>query len=171
MHTVDHGRTSAAYRGIYVLLQREGCKDFFWNVRMIDLDRDERQIDIHHIFPKSWCKRQGISPRVFNSIVNKTPISYRANRMIGGHAPSAYVENLRTHPQVQLPVAEQEAIFRTHLIEPSFLRSDDFDAFYDARKRGLLGIIEKVMGKPGIPQDLSLPPADDVEDEEAEEEA
>jgi hypothetical protein len=41
-------RTSAAYRGIYVLLQRQGSKDFFWKARMVDLDRDECKIDIHH---------------------------------------------------------------------------------------------------------------------------
>ncbi len=49
-------RTSAAYRGLYVLLQREGAMDFFWKARMVDLDRDERKIDIHHIFPRKWCE-------------------------------------------------------------------------------------------------------------------
>lgn len=29
-------RTSAAYRGIYVLLQRQGSRDFFWKARMVD---------------------------------------------------------------------------------------------------------------------------------------
>lgn len=79
-------RTSAAYRGLYVLIQREGAQDFFWKARMVDLDRDERKIDIHHIFPRKWCEDMKIPPNVFNSIVNKTAISYKANRMIGGSA-------------------------------------------------------------------------------------
>lgn len=93
-------RTSAAYRGIYILLQRQGSRDFFWKARMVDLDRDECGIDIHHIFPRAWCEGQGIPPRVFNSIVNKTPISYKANRMIGGKAPSKYLQQIQEHPQV-----------------------------------------------------------------------
>ena len=81
-------RTSAAYRGLYVLLQREGACDFFWKARMVDLDRDDVKLDIHHIFPKKWCEGQKIPRQTFNSIVNKTAISYKANRMIGGSAPS-----------------------------------------------------------------------------------
>src|ERR1039458_4722083 len=84
-------RTSAAYRGLYVLLQDQGAKDFFWKARMVDLDRNEKGIDIHHIFPKKWCQDHGIAPKVFNSIVNKTAISYKANRKIGGSAPSEYL--------------------------------------------------------------------------------
>lgn len=41
-------------------------------------------LDIHHIFPEDWCKKRGLKPAVFNTIVNKTPISYKANRKIGG---------------------------------------------------------------------------------------
>jgi hypothetical protein len=39
-------RTSALYRGLYVLLQREGACDFFWKTRMVDLDRDDVKLDI-----------------------------------------------------------------------------------------------------------------------------
>ncbi len=163
-------RTSAAYRGIYVLLQREGSRDFFWSTRMVDLDRDECQIDIHHIFPKRWCEQQGLARSVFNSIVNKTPISFRANRMIGGSAPSAYTEKLRNHTQAQLSEAEQDAILRSHLIDPALLRADDFEGFYAARKQALLDIIEGAMGKPGITrsQESTLVEIEDeVESEEA----
>src|SRR5262249_3273059 len=75
-------RVSAAYRGLYILLQKEGAKDFFWKARMVDVDRTERGIDIHHIFPRKWCTQDGIPARVYNSIVNKTAISLKANRKI-----------------------------------------------------------------------------------------
>jgi hypothetical protein len=42
-------RNSAAYRGLYVLLQQQGAQDFFWKMRMIELDQNEKGIDIHHI--------------------------------------------------------------------------------------------------------------------------
>jgi hypothetical protein len=143
-------RTSAAYRGIYILLQRQGSRDFFWNARMVDLDRDEVKIDIHHIFPKAWCKRVGIPPRVFNSIINKTPISYKANRMIGKRAPSEYLRQLQTHAHVQISKDEQDDILRSHLIDPSLLRADDFPSSFTSRKTALLNIVSDAMGKPAI---------------------
>ena len=141
-------RTSAAYRGLYVLLQRQGAKDFFWKARMTDLDRDERKIDIHHIFPQKWCEDQGIPRKVFNSIVNKTAISYKANRMIGGKAPSKYLRQLQDHAQVQLNDEPMNDVLRSHLIDPRELRTDRFAQFFDARKAALLTLVAEAMGKP-----------------------
>jgi hypothetical protein len=93
-------RLSAAYKGINVLVLREGSKDFFWKATIQELDFEEVALDIHHIFPRAWCEERGIKPGVFNSIVNKTPISYKANRMIGGRAPSAYLSAIQRHKQV-----------------------------------------------------------------------
>ncbi|CAN5197452.1 DUF262 domain-containing protein [soil metagenome] len=140
-------RTSAAYRGLYVLLQREGAKDFFWKTRMIDLDREGTSIDIHHIFPKKWCVEQGMSARIFDSIVNKTAISYKANRMIGGKAPSLYIAQIQNHSQVQLADASMDEILITHLIDAARLRANDFEGFFGARKAQLLRLIERTMGK------------------------
>jgi hypothetical protein len=158
-------RTSAAYRGLYVLLQREGSQDFFWKTRISDLEQDEYGIDIHHIFPRAWCRGKGIPDRVLNAIVNKTPISYKANRMIGGKAPSAYLDQVRTDPQVQMSVAEQDAILRTHAVEPSWLRADDFGQFYEQRKQRLIAMIEAAMGKTVISLSAEAPAEDLDEDE------
>ena len=45
-------RLSAAYKGLNVLVQREGSKDFFWKASIRDLEADEVALDIHHIFPR-----------------------------------------------------------------------------------------------------------------------
>ncbi len=167
-------RTSAAYRGLYVLLQRDGAKDFFWKARMVDLDRDEWKIDIHHIFPKKWCQAQRIPAKVFNAIVNKTAISYKANRMIGGKAPSGYLQQIQTHAQVKLPDPAMDDILRTHLIDPASLRADQFEAFYQARKAALLEIVAKAMGKAvaqvgdSVPDDASDAEDDDEVESDAE---
>lgn len=162
-------RTSAAYRGLYVLLQREGAKDFFWNARMVDLDRDERKIDIHHIFPRKWCEDHGIPRKVFNSIVNKTAVSYKANRMIGGKAPSKYLAQLQEHPQVQLASDPMNDVLRSHLIEPNELREDSFERFYQARKAAMLDLITKAMGKRLAPEGDAA--SDDVEDDDENDDA
>jgi len=161
-------RTSAAYRGLYVLLQREGACDFFWKARMIDLDLDDVKLDIHHIFPKKWCEENRISPRVFNSIVNKTAISYKANRMIGGRAPSQYLAQIQTHAQVQLTDAAMDTILRSHVIDPALLRANSFEAFYSARKAALLGLVERAIGK--TPTETSAIVSDDDEDDDIDDE-
>jgi hypothetical protein len=35
-------------------------------------------------------------PRVHDAILNKTPLSRKSNQIIGGHAPSVYLEKIRT---------------------------------------------------------------------------
>ncbi|MDV7403110.1 hypothetical protein RZS08_67420, partial [Arthrospira platensis SPKY1] len=64
-------RLSAAYKGLNVLILREGAEDFFWKAGIQELDNQGIELDIHHIFPRAWCEAQGIPPRVYDSIVNK----------------------------------------------------------------------------------------------------
>jgi len=146
-------RLSAAYKGINVLILREGASDFFWKGRIQQLDTQEVALDIHHIFPRAWCEANSIPPKVYDSIINKTPISYKANRMIGGDAPSAYLAKLQNHDQVQLESHEMDAMLAGHFIPTEEIRADDFPGFFDARKRLLMGLIEKAMGKKALSED------------------
>jgi hypothetical protein len=140
-------RLSAAYKGTNVLVLRDGSRDFFWKATIQELDFEEVALDIHHIFPKAWCEERGIKPALFNSIINKTPISYKANRMIGGRAPSAYLVAIQGHKQVGLSDKQMDLILDTHLIDPHYLRTDDFETFCRARGKRLLEMIERSMGK------------------------
>lgn len=140
-------RLSAAYKGINVLVLREGAHDLFWKSRIRDLEADEVALDIHHIFPRDWCEKQGIARRRYDSIINKTPISYKANRMIGGAAPSSYLVSLQAHRQVQLDTVGMDILLKSHRIPTAALRADDFDTFYTQRQQNLMSLIEGVMGK------------------------
>lgn len=140
-------RNSAAYKGINVLILREGAEDFFWKGDIQELDLQGVELDIHHIFPRAWCEAQAIPPRIYDGIINKTPISARTNRMIGGDAPSEYLARLQDHKQVQLDDEAMNDILEGHRIPTGALRTDDFHAFYQQRKNRLLEIIEKAMGK------------------------
>lgn len=141
-------RLSAAYKGINVLVLREGAKDFFWKASIKALDAQEIALDIHHIFPRAWCEANGIPRHRYNTIVNKTPISYKANRMIGRMAPATYLKKLQGHVQVQLDDETMNQILDSHCISPGSLRADDFDKFYEQRKQALLTLISAAMGKP-----------------------
>lgn len=142
-------RLSAAYKGLNVLVQREGSKDFFWKASIRDLEADEVALDIHHIFPRAWCETKGIKPADYDCVINKTPISYKANRMIGGNAPSDYLRALQGHKQVGLDDAAMDALLQSHQIDPRHLRADDFEAFMAARGAQLCAVIADAMGKAG----------------------
>jgi len=106
-------------------------------------------VDIHHVFPQDWCKTQGIKPAVFDSIINKTPLSYRTNRIIGGVAPSEYLAKLESGNSSTPPISNEklDSYLQSHLIDPAFLRADKFEAFMEDRQKRLLGLIEQAMGK------------------------
>lgn len=143
-------RNSAAYKGISVLIQREGACDFFWKTKIQELsesDWEENKLDIHHIFPQEWCKKKGIPATSFNSIVNKTAISYKANRMIGGKAPSEYLRQIQMHRSVQLTDDDMDKILLSHCIEPITLRCDDYEEFILERAEMIIKKIETVTGK------------------------
>lgn len=139
-------RNSAAYKGLSSLLLRDGGLDFRTG-EAIDMQMyfDDR-IDIHHLFPQEWCKNHGIEPQRCDCIVNKTALSARTNRVIGGNAPSDYLA--RIEKSCGISVERMDEILRSHAVEPGALRVNDFDAFFEARRQALLDRIERAMGKP-----------------------
>lgn len=154
-------RNSAAYKGLHCLLLRDGAQDLRTG-ECIDLQMYyENRIDIHHIFPKRWCNQQGVESRRYDSIVNKTPISAKTNRIVGGKAPSTYLQNVQQDAGIS--EKRMDEILGSHVVEPSNLRSDDFESFFSSRQQELLERIEKVIGKPVI-QEHSEAEIEDSED-------
>ena len=156
-------RNSAAYKGVHALLMRnDGCRDFLTGdtIELQTFFRDN--IDIHHIFPKAWCeKRSNIEKDIYNSIINKTALSKRTNQKIGGKAPSIYLREIQGELKGDFPLIMEDSeigqisiddILATHRISADALRADDFPGFFEQRKEDLLKEIEKVIGKPIIPE-------------------
>lgn len=141
-------RNSAAYKGVHALLMREGCLDFRTGESIESQTFFDDNIDIHHIFPKSWCKKQRIETSVYNSIVNKTALATRTNRKIGGRAPSRYLSTLQQDAQIDRN--RMDEILTSHRIPVDVLRNDDFEEFFNGRKEELLKLIALAMGKPVI---------------------
>ena len=136
-------RLSAAYKGIMVLLMKAGSKDFISgdNIEFSNYFGDA--IDIHHIFPKNYCSDMNYERQKWNSIVNKAPLSYRTNRILGGHEPSKYITTIENKVHSE----RLDNFFNSHLIAPALIRSDDFYPFFLDRAKKLLEIIENAMGK------------------------
>ena len=103
-------------------------------------------IDIHHIFPKDYCEKKGYPRAKWNSVVNKTPITYSTNREIGGAAPSVYLGKIAYKGQVDPNVLD--GYLESHWIDVNAARSDDFNTFIISRAIMLLDAIAAAMGKP-----------------------
>jgi hypothetical protein len=142
-------RLSAAYKGVNALLMKEGAQDFRSGQKFDHTVFFGENVDIHHIFPQDWCKTHGIKPNVFDSIINKTPLSYRTNRIIGGVAPSQYIAKLEKGIETTPSIDSKrlDVYFKSHRINPSLLRADRFDDFMEDRQKQLLSLIEQATGK------------------------
>ena len=150
-------RLSAAYKGVNALLMKKGAQDFRSGQKFDHTIFFGENVDIHHIFPQDWCKKQNIKPAVFDSIINKTPLSFRTNRIIGGVAPSVYLGKLQNGDAATPPIEQQnlDNYLCSHLIDPKLLRDDDFEKFMLNRQKQLLGLIEQAMGKTAYSGDVS----------------
>lgn len=138
-------RLAAAYKGLAALLMQQGGRDFITGTP-IDLHTYfERNIDIHHVFPRKWCEDAKLPREKWNSVVNKAPLAAETNRSIGGDAPTIYLKRIETSKKVD--VAALDSFLATHCVPIPALRSDNFDAFIQQRARALLGLIESATGK------------------------
>jgi hypothetical protein len=137
-------RYGAVYQGLAALLRRQGAIDWCTGEEINNAIYFEEQIDSHHIFPIAWCRKQGIEPQKYNCLVNRTPLSAKTNKKIGSKAPSAY---LREFELSGTSAVRLDEMLRSHAIEPSMLRKDDFEGFFQARTSALLELIGKAIGK------------------------
>lgn len=166
-------RLSAAYKGVNALLMKEGAQDFRSGQKFDHTVFFGENVDIHHVFPKTWCDENSIQPSVYDSIINKTPLSYRTNRIIGGTAPSAYLSKLESGGAETPPIAPAnlDIYLRSHLVDPSLLRADDFVGFMRDRQQRLLALIEQVTGKSVYKGDDATDEPEAERDDEAAEAA
>lgn len=147
LHTL-RTRNSAAYKGIYAILLDENTRDWITGTKIDVSTYFSESIDIHHIFPVAWCekKENAVSRDDYDSIINKTPLAGRTNRIVSGDAPSKYLERIKKN--VGVTDDEFIEILESHVVNPVFLHQNDFRGFFNDRKERILQRIEKAMGKP-----------------------
>ncbi len=144
LHTL-RTRNSAAYKGVYAILMDENTKDWLSATKIDFSTYFSESIDIHHIFPVAWCNKNKIPRGDFDSIINKTPLSGRTNRIVSGGAPSKYLNRLKKHAGVS--DEEFHSMLESHVVDPDLMYTDDFYGFFSDRKERILQKIEQAMGK------------------------
>lgn len=149
-------RLSAAYKGLQALLLREGAIDFRSGQAFDQIVFFDEGVDIHHIFPKKWCEDQNLPASLYDSVVNKTPLGYRTNRIIGGVAPSVYLNKLemgKSGPNGQIiePPIDKSSLasyLESHCIPVGELYANNFDAFMKVRQQRLMELVSRITGHP-----------------------
>lgn len=140
-------RNSAAYKGLYALQMKSGAADWRTANSLSGSTWHSNNTNIHHIFPKAWCRKQKPKPipsKICDSIINKTPIDARTNRIIGGRGPSVYLPRLEKDIDPQM----LDEILQSHWLCPELLREDKFPQCFVSRGLEMLDLIGKAMGKP-----------------------
>ena len=138
-------RQSAAYKGLMALILGNHCKDFISGREMDFTVYKSENIDIHHIFPRSYCEKNNLPKEKWNSIVNKTPITYSTNREIGGVSPNEYLSKIEAKGQVDS--LDLDNYLETHWIDVNSCRTNNFDSHIILRAKKLLDAIERATGK------------------------
>ena len=142
-------RVSAAYKGVYAIQMKYGAKDWITAKELDIATYDNEHIDIHHIFPVAWCQNESeprVSPRLHDSIINKTPLGAPTNRYIGGRAPSKYLDLIRKAMPPEHPERLEE-VLRAHCLDLGHLEANDFAASFEARGEAMLSLIGRAMGR------------------------
>lgn len=139
-------RLSAAYKGVMALILKEGCLDFISGSPMDFTVFLDENTDIHHISPRAYCEAKHIEKSKWNSIVNKTPLFARTNRIIGGNAPSQYLQRIESNNHIDK--ANLDLYVASHKIDVNDLRNNNFDDFFIKRAKSLLELISSAMSKP-----------------------
>jgi len=136
---------NAVYKGILCLLIRGGAKDFGGAGALSTALFYDTHQDHHHIFPTDALQTTlGIHDPRSNTIVNKTLIGSSVNRSIGAKLPSEYVAYYSQGDKLGEPAFE--GILRSHCIDPSYLRRDDWDGFVLNRREQLRQLITAACG-------------------------
>ncbi|HWS37940.1 MAG TPA: DUF262 domain-containing protein [Actinoplanes sp.] len=138
-------RNSAAYKGIFALLIKQGAVDWFHTESPLTGSTViQHAVDIRHVFTKAWLAKQGTLDGRVNSIVNKTPLSYRASKsLVGG--PSSNLRMLARESGTRPEWFDD--VITTHVMDPATLHADDFEVFYADRSARLVELVNDAMGK------------------------
>ena len=138
-------RNSAAYKGLYALQMKSGASDWITGKPLSIADLHNENIDIHHIFPKAWCQdaKPAIPARIYDSVINKTPIDASTNKVIGRRAPSCYLPRLRQ----KMTPEKLDRVLEAHWLDPHTLERDNFAQSFVERGEAMLRLIGNAMGR------------------------
>jgi hypothetical protein len=137
-------RLSAACKGVPALLMHKQARDFLSGQSYNQASYFDETVVIHHIVPRARRQKNGIARERYDTIISKTPLSSKTNRIVRGDAPSIFLARLSKQGTASDTAIDTH--IESHLIDPLLLQFDDFDGFIAGRQEALPGLIEAATG-------------------------
>lgn len=136
---------SGVYRGLFSLLMARGARD--WRTgKMFTADTvGEMRPGFHQVFPDGFCRVHGVDPQLAQSVLNRTPLGKRTEAVIEDADPKRYLSRLQS--KAIMEDDEFDAVLATHELEPEYLFTSNWQAYFIDRRDRLVGIIEYAMDK------------------------
>ena len=133
--------SSAVYKGVIALILQNKSLDFIKGTDMGTAFFNDKNVELHHIFPQKYCKQKNFDKEKWDSALNKTPLINETNNKLGGDAPSKYLKRTTLDEETLIDV------LKSNWIDIDDLKKDDFDSFIVHRAKKILDVIEKICGK------------------------
>ncbi len=124
-----------------------------------DLRSHRRSLERHHLFPRQYLKRIGITQdRWINQVANYTLVEWTDNQRIGDRAPQAYVPQM----EQRFTPEELQHMYRLHALPHRWYEMDYHEFLQERRKRMAqvirwgfehLGTGRSALGFPGSSED------------------
>ncbi|WP_018295728.1 GmrSD restriction endonuclease domain-containing protein [Corynebacterium lubricantis] len=142
------GPESGVYRGFFALLMARGAKDLRTGDEFTAETYDELEPGYFHVFPLQYCEQIGVDDQLAHSVLNLTPMGKRTEIVVDGGEPKRYLRRIQAKSIMEDD--EFDDVLSTHEMEPSYLFSSNWKAFFQDRWERFLGIVEYAMDKPVI---------------------
>ena len=137
-------RLYAVYKGLMAQFMKAWSRDFL-NGDSIEISTFfDQAINIHPIFPLAFHEEQKLPRDKWNSIVNKIKHLSLQEQTESMEKITRGIPPRTTKSGI---TSEKDSLLRDHHIEPTILRSNDFDWFIQTRAGYLLDLIEQATGK------------------------
>ena len=138
-----------AFRAAQVVL---GTRALFSDAALVTLlapgpSAGKSAIEQHHLFPKAWLAKKGITDRrAFNQVANLADVGWNVNVEIGAKGPADYVPRLRD--KLKLDDGPWARMCAEHALPPNW-DTMAYDAFLAARRTRMAHIIRAAYGALG----------------------
>ena len=101
---MDTSVASSPYFNVFLASQVMGKDNGFLSLNMSVQNLMEGLRDIHHVFPRSYLKAEGLQSGRYNQIANYVVMQSEINIAIGGDPPSKYFSSLWEQCRTKVPI-------------------------------------------------------------------
>lgn len=132
LENLKFSKSNSFVRAFLLLLTKQSPQDLT-NGNIVDVGNALSQYNrkqYHHIFPRAFLKKQGLTNDQINKAVNFCILPAASNRLISDKAPSDYFESI-------IPQANFNIILESNLIpnDTIIYENNNYDRFYKERSK------------------------------------